>query len=383
MKPFLASLFVGLLVPVAANRAWGDNQPPLPPASGVPPVAVSAGARIQFATPVYDFGKTSAGEPVDHNFVFTNTGTATLEISGVRPTCGCTTSGTWDRQVAPGTTGSIPIRFNPSSYSGTVVKTIVVTCNDPTQPNVILQLKGVIWRPIEVSASTLFFNVINDAETNETKVVRIVSNLDEALTLSPPQCTNRAFQVALATVRPGKEFELRVTAVPPFGPALTQAPITIPTSSAKMPSIIVNAYGMAQPAVMVMPTQLVLPAGPLTGPVRTALMIRNNGRAPLKLSDGSVNVTNAQVQVIETLPGRLFNVGVIFPTGLLLQPGQKILVSLKSDHPKYPLISVPVFQQARPAVPRPPVRPALAPRPRPVPTGGPPPLPPLPPVPGK
>ena len=42
-------------------------------------------SKIQFADPVYDFGKVSSGEVVKHEFVFTNIGTATLEIKDVRP----------------------------------------------------------------------------------------------------------------------------------------------------------------------------------------------------------------------------------------------------------------------------------------------------------
>jgi len=65
----------------------------------------SAGPKIQFAEMVYDFGKVSSGELVKHTFVFTNIGTATLEIKDVRPGCGCTTAVTWDKVVAPGKTG--------------------------------------------------------------------------------------------------------------------------------------------------------------------------------------------------------------------------------------------------------------------------------------
>src|SRR5436190_15616324 len=60
--------------------------------------------KIQFATPIYDFGKMKVGEPVKWEFVFTNTGTALLEITGVQPGCGCTTAGEWTRKVEPGKT---------------------------------------------------------------------------------------------------------------------------------------------------------------------------------------------------------------------------------------------------------------------------------------
>jgi len=54
------------------------------------------------------------------------------------------------------------------------------------------------------------------------------------------------------------------------------------------------------------------------------------------------------VNVQETQPGRYFNVTVDFPVGFQLQPDQKVEVTMKSNHPKFPLLTVPVFQPQRP-----------------------------------
>ena len=91
--------------------------------TSAPPAAAAAstnalGPRIQFATPVYDFGRVKAGEPVKYTYVFTNTGDRLLIINSVQPGCGCTTAGEWTKQVEPGKTGSIPIQFNTAGYNG-------------------------------------------------------------------------------------------------------------------------------------------------------------------------------------------------------------------------------------------------------------------------
>ena len=46
--------------------------------------SVSAGPKIQFATPIYDFGKVKSGEAVKYTYVFTNMGGATLQVSNVQ-----------------------------------------------------------------------------------------------------------------------------------------------------------------------------------------------------------------------------------------------------------------------------------------------------------
>src|ERR1700738_2777670 len=99
----------GLLVLAGALTAFAAENPAAappsaspPPAAPVPPIATTAaapaqatnvGPKIQFAMPIYDFGKTQSGELVKYTFSFTNIGDATLEVTDVRPSCGCTTAG--------------------------------------------------------------------------------------------------------------------------------------------------------------------------------------------------------------------------------------------------------------------------------------------------
>src|SRR5881394_3212907 len=129
MKTNLVKLLIVscAFVPMAPHRAQAED-PALPavtkPVAGAPD---SSGPRIEFATPTYNFGKVNAGELVRHDFVFTNTGGALLEITDVRPGCGCTTAGTWDKRVEPGKTGKIPLQFNPANFSGPVTKGATVT----------------------------------------------------------------------------------------------------------------------------------------------------------------------------------------------------------------------------------------------------------------
>jgi len=313
-------------------------------------------SKIQFADPVYDFGKVTSGEVVKHDFVFTNIGTATLEIKDVRPGCGCTTAGTWDKLVEPGKTGNIPLQFNSANFGGAVLKQATVTCNDPGQSNVVLQIKGTVWKPIDVTPTMAVFNVSSEVQTNETKIVRIVNNLDQPLTLSDLQCTNKSFTAELKTVKEGKEFELRITAIAPFDAPSIVAPVSIKTSSAKTPVINVTAYVVVQQAVVVMPNQITLPAGPSTNAMHYVVTIRNSGTNSLVLSDPVINVPGASVHVQETQPGKFFSLTLDFPAGFQAEPGQKVELTVKSTHPKFPLITVPVYQAQRPstaaAVPR-------------------------------
>ncbi len=313
--------------------------------------AATSGPKIQFAETLFDFGKISSGELAKHEFVFTNTGSATLEINDVRPGCGCTTAGTWDKKVEPGKTGIIPLQFNSTGFSGTVTKSATVTCNDPGQSNLVLQLKAIVWKAIDVTPTMAVFTVSSEAQTNDTRTVRIVSNVEEPLELSDLQCTNSSFRAELKTVRPGKEFELLITAVPPFVENRIVTAVTLKTSMPTNPTISVSAYLSVQQPVTVIPTHVMLPQGPLTNVAHSVLTIQNTGTNVLALSEPAVNVPGAEAHVQETQPGRLFNLTVDFPLGFQAKVGQKVEVTVKSNHPRFPLIQVPVFQPQPPAAP--------------------------------
>ena len=299
--------------------------------------------RIHFSETVFDFGKAKPADTLRHDFIFTNTGNATLEVTGVQPGCGCTTAGAWDRQIEPGKTGKIPIQLNPSSFSGSIAKLVTVTCNDPVQATYQLQVRAAIWRPIDVQPSYVQFVMIDDEQVNPpAQVVHIVNNLDEPISLEASS-GNQEFNTKLNTVRPGKEFELQVTytkATANPGPQANN--ITIKTSAADMPVLNITAYAMTQPAIMVMPGQIQLPAGPINPSQRYTAMIRNNGRSPIKISDPSLNIEGVAVEVQEIEAGKVFTLTFGLPAGFQTRTGQAIALTVKTTHPKYPLVKVTV-----------------------------------------
>ncbi|HXI53221.1 MAG TPA: hypothetical protein VNH84_17010, partial [Candidatus Saccharimonadales bacterium] len=77
-----AGSFAGWLV--GSSLAQAGPAAPAAPAPPAPPTAAKADPKtsphIAFDATVYQFGKANAGELVRHDFVFTNTGAATLDI---------------------------------------------------------------------------------------------------------------------------------------------------------------------------------------------------------------------------------------------------------------------------------------------------------------
>ena len=346
-----------MTVGAATVGARQVQAPPIPSAPvAVPAIPAAApaptnapGPKIQFATPLHDFGRMRAGDPVKYTYIFTNTGSALLILNNVQPQCGCTTAGAWTKQVEPGMTGVIPIQFNTAGYNGPVFKQVTVTCNVTNQATLFVQLKG------------------------------ITNNTEEPLMLSLPESNNRAFAVELKTNVLGKGYQLTVSAVPPMPAGSVQGQITLHTSWTNPAVISVPVAANVQPAVMVIPSYITLAAGPLANPVTNSVAIQNNSTNLLQLSEPAVNVPEVTAQIKEMQPGKSFTALVAFPQGFQVPPGQQIELTFKSSNPKYPLLKVPIMQMPRPALPPAPTPPPVSPvKPAVSPTGGlvpPPPLP--------
>lgn len=98
---------------------------------------------VQLIDSVYDFGKTTEGTKVSHDFEFRNTGNKPLVISSAKASCGCTVPEKPQEPVKPGETGIIKVVFNSASHPGPAHKTIVVASNS-YPPFPVLLVTGVV-----------------------------------------------------------------------------------------------------------------------------------------------------------------------------------------------------------------------------------------------
>ncbi|HWQ91414.1 MAG TPA: DUF1573 domain-containing protein [Clostridia bacterium] len=326
---FLACTLIG---------AWAQQTPAASASTGAP--------KIQFADPVFDFGRIKSGDLAKHIYYFTNVGTAVLEVPNVHPSCGCTTAGEWTKRVEPGETGTLAIQFNSLNFRGPVLKTISVTSNDKTQPVVILQLKGTIWKPIDAAPEYAVLNIPPDA-TQGSAIVTITNNMEEAVELFNPVSNNPSITAVLKTNVPGRSFQVEVAASKPMAAGNVQAQIEIKTSSTIMPVVIIRAWANVQAPVAIMPPQITLPAPPLQVKAQPTVTIQNYSTNALNVTEPSLNLEGVEVNLQEVRPGRTFTVTLGFPQGFEMPAGQSPVLTVKTSHPDFPVLKVPIRQMPR------------------------------------
>jgi hypothetical protein len=322
--------------PVAAPASSASaSTAPAPPASG---------ALIQVDSPTYDFGKATVGEKVHHVYMVTNTGTETLQITNVHPSCGCTTVGDWTHKIEPGHSGQIAVQFDTSRYGGAPVqKTIDVFSNAKNEPRKALLLKGTVWKPIDLLPATAVFSIAPDFNDQTNMTVRIVNQTDKPATMSNPVSANtNLFTAVLKEIKPGKEYALTITSRPPYNSAFVQGTITVATSLAASPTISVPVSANMPPAVQITPPQIMVNANPGRW-ITNRVSIHGNTTNVLALSDPKASDSRIHIEIQPMLPAKgTFSLVVAFPPDFQLEPGKTAEVTVQSNHPRFPLIQIPI-----------------------------------------
>lgn len=91
--------------------------------------------------PIKNFDLVARGEILEHTFEIRNDGVKPLEISDVRPACGCTVA-EYDRTIAPGKVGKIHAKLDTNDFMGPISKSIAVFTNDADSPKLQLVIKA-------------------------------------------------------------------------------------------------------------------------------------------------------------------------------------------------------------------------------------------------
>jgi hypothetical protein len=354
---------------IAAARADGVKQAN-PPAAGAPapPAAkspTSAPATVTLEQPgapaptvqlkpgevpvmkfdavEFEFPRTPAGRDVFHDFTFTNTGNGALEVVLVRPSCGCTTTGGYEKIVPPGGKGRIPIKVATNNLAGRISKTIAVITNAP-QPNTSVQLtvKGEVWEPLTVSpGKTIGFGRVSmqdPAATSAVKKVKIVNNAPTPANLGNVRCEVQTFKGEVKVMAPGKEFEFEVRLAPPFQGGVVNSNFEIETGLAEMPKMTLPVSVYLAGDIEVFPNRLPLPPQRAKD-LERQFSIVNNTTKPLKLLEATCTNSALKPRIEETRPGMAFKVLVNIPKSYAVSRGGD-LISVKTDNPTTPNVAI-------------------------------------------
>jgi uncharacterized cupredoxin-like copper-binding protein len=95
---------------------------------------------MYFKDTQHDFGKVTEGDVVDYTFNFVNKGNATLKISDVKTSCGCTAALVSSEKLEPGKEGTLKVTLDTKHRVGKMSRRVTIYSNDPTNPDMVLTI---------------------------------------------------------------------------------------------------------------------------------------------------------------------------------------------------------------------------------------------------
>lgn len=106
-------------------------------------------AVLTFEKTNHNFGTVIEGEKVTYSFRFTNNGDASLMLTSVGTSCGCTASNYSHDAIEPGKSSKIQITFNSANRLGMQHKKITIRSNTDPEFTVLDVYAQVIEKEIE------------------------------------------------------------------------------------------------------------------------------------------------------------------------------------------------------------------------------------------
>ena len=348
-RTIVCSLAAGLLAAAAVAQQPASAPPQAQPQAAAQKAPEGPQPVIDIVEKIKDFGTVAKGEKIRAVFDVRNTGKAPLEVTQVRPTCGCTVA-SFDHTIPPGGTGKITAEVDTTGFSGPVSKAVLVFSNDPATPQVNLVIKADVRAFIEVLPRPLviFRNVLQGEAASEKLVLLSADGSDfkvEGAEASggPYQLTYKEMgEKERVPERKGSQWELNVT-VPANAPeGMLNHKIVVKTDAPKAREVTINVTGAVRPVVQVIPAQVnfgTVGGDALVG--QNFLVVNNRQGAELQLSDVKVDNPNFSTEVIPLQAGQRYQVAVSMKAGVP-KGTQKATVTITTSDPLRKLLEVPV-----------------------------------------
>ena len=327
---FIAGLCAVLMVPAAVAVAEAGTSGPRP--------------MIEVSETLKDGGVVEEGTVVPFQFVVANGGQADLELTQVKPSCGCTVA-KWDRVIKPGAQGTIDAQMHTDYFRNAVTKHMTIFSNDPARPQIELTITAHVLPLVKISPGSDALLVVGDkGATQEFTLERSGGHAMQILQVIP----YAPYLKAETTPLPGPgRYHLTVTALPDAPLGRSKAAVVVWTDlqqGGALTFIITVDRGIVAIPPMVfygiVPHEMKTPRQAAVTILRTS--------TPFHVKSVAVSDPHLAAKLETVRDGAEYRVTVTYAGGWDTGRRQQTL-TVMTDDPKQPVIEIPVqaFVQAK------------------------------------
>lgn len=319
-------------------------------------VSAVAGPKLLLSAQEWSFGEVWQGTPLSFDLTIKNVGDASLEISDVKSSCGCTVASKPKSPLAPGESDTVKVTFDSVKRRDQQNQTITFVTNDPELPEAAFRVVGTV-KPVYDIKSGVGGRLVNSMSfgrlfpgTHEARTVEIINRYKEPMDLKLTKDQNfGAYEMVLETLKPGQHYKLTVTPKNPLpvGEARGRAEFT--TGLDVLPNLEILVFGSVQPPVSVTPAELRLPRK-LVMPLKQTLAVWCAPDKPVKIVSVKANAEAIKVQIRDAKPDpsqpekALQEIVVELPPASQLPAGLDPAIEIQTDaeDPAYKRLTIPI-----------------------------------------
>lgn len=267
--------------------------------------------KIVLSAPSWDFGTVRHPQKPEYVLTVNNGGTAELVLTKVESNCGCTVAQPAKYVLQPGESTDVKVVFDTQGKSGKVYSKVTIKSNDPARAEVFFDISGFVRRAVQMTPPYgLGFRML-DPSASPAQTVRLVNQEPEPMQVELKPFASGKFSAELREVRPGQEYEVVVTARPPFSRTPLRDILEIGTGLKEEPLLQVSVRAQLVGRVELYP--VVFYMGPtITERVRRTALVQYFGADPqfkvtsVVCQDPNIKITQAPPEAgSKALPGQL------------------------------------------------------------------------------
>lgn len=315
----------------------------------LPAAAQEAQPRAVLPEPVHDAGNVPKGEKITHDFVIRNDGENVLEISDVRPECGCTVAD-FDRSIAPGETGVVHAALDSSTFAGPISKTITVYTNDPVNPRLQLAVKAVVEPYLFIQPGYARFVKSQRSEPGKVDQIVFTTTFDDLQILraeSPYPFLEVSYRKADEGDEPrdagvGNQWVVTMSLDYSGAPVGTLADyVTLHTNHPQQAIAKIPISGFVRPMIAVTPTTADFGEIDVAEDTNASMIIRSFADENVAVTSATTDVPGVDLAVSPIEEGKRYSLSVTLSPEMPKGPFDGT-IQIRTDSPKTPLIEVPL-----------------------------------------
>jgi hypothetical protein len=311
--------------------------------------------KVVVENKIVQVGEILEMQNVEHTFMIKNAGSAELQITAVKPSCGCSVAD-FDKVVAPGQEGRVHIKIDGKKIgTGPFDKAFAVKTNDPENEQFNLAVQGTVTKALEFSREMRWAGFADEPLKIESYITVLLA--------SPMNITSARWDddgtakglvekigVKLDTIERGKKYRLTMWKKADLAPESVVSNIILATDNPKLREKIVPVALTIMNDVELHPQRLyygemLIPPGATKAFERTFNIIAARGDS-LKVIKAVSSREDMTVKIQELMPGKSFR-GTV-----LLRPTSKIdqytgSIKIYTNYPKYQEVVLDVVGSVR------------------------------------